>query len=376
MKVEIRTKPLANGNQSIYLDFYDKGKRWYEYLKLYLTPEVDENSKMLNKNAMDRAIAIKAERILNIQKEEQIKEDALPVCLLSDYMDSYLGAIDDTTSQYRSTRSFINIVKIYLNHIKQPRLLLSKIDKNFYKGLLRFLQHTYKNTKAKDNPKPLSEHTLLLNQTIMNAMINKAVKDGLMIENPFYMLDQKERIAKVPSNRTYLSREEVQKLESVEEGSMLTKQAFLFCCFTGLRHSDLSALTWGDIKYTGSGLSIVLPQMKKTRKSLYVPLNKKALEWMPERGINEDFMPIFAVPCLSSCDRSLKRLAKRAGIEKNISFHTSRHTFATLSLAASGDIYTVGKLLGHTSVKSTQIYADVLQETKMEAINNLDMAFG
>ena len=342
MKVEIRTKPLANGNQSIYLDFYDKGKRWYEYLKLYLTPEVDENSKMLNKNAMDRAIAIKAERILNIQKEEQIKEDALPVCLLSDYMDSYLGAIDDTTSQYRSTRSFINIVKIYLNHIKQPRLLLSKIDKNFYRGLLRFLQHTYKNTKAKDNPKPLSEHTLLLNQTIMNAMINKAVKDGLMIENPFYMLDQKERIAKVPSNRTYLSREEVQKLESVEEGSMLTKQAFLFCCFTGLRHSDVSALTWGDIKYTGSGLSIVLPQMKKTRKSLYVPLNKKALEWMPERGINEDFMPIFAVPCLSSCDRSLKRLAKRAGIEKNISFHTSRHTFATLSLAASGDIYTVG----------------------------------
>ena len=79
--------------------------------------------------------------------------------------------------------------------------------------------------------------------------------------------------------------------------------------------------------------------------------------------------------CLSACNRCLKKIAAAAGIEKKISYHTSRHTFAVLALAAGGDIYTVGKLLGHTSINSTQVYADVVMETKVEAISRISKLF-
>lgn len=79
--------------------------------------------------------------------------------------------------------------------------------------------------------------------------------------------------------------------------------------------------------------------------------------------------------CLSACDRCLKKMAAAAGIEKNISFHTARHSMATLTLAAGSDLYTVGKLLGHTSINSTQVYADVVMETKMEAVNKITNFF-
>jgi len=76
-----------------------------------------------------------------------------------------------------------------------------------------------------------------------------------------------------------------------------------------------------------------------------------------------------------ACDRSQKKMAAAAGIEKNVSFHTSRHSMATLSLAAGGDLYTVGKLLGHTSINSTQVYADVVMGTKIEAVNRITNFF-
>lgn len=84
---------------------------------------------------------------------------------------------------------------------------------------------------------------------------------------------------------------------------------------------------------------------------------------------------VFDMTCLSACDRCLKKMAAAAGIEKNVSFHTARHSMATLSLAAGGDLYTVGKLLGHTSINSTQVYADVVMETKIEAVNRISDFF-
>ena len=80
---------------------------------------------------------------------------------------------------------------------------------------------------------------------------------------------------------------------------------------------------------------------------------------------------VFELTILGVCNRYLKKMAADAGITKNVSFHTSRHTFAVLALAAGGDLYTVGKLLGHTSINSTQVYADVVMETKVEAISRI-----
>ena len=106
-----------------------------------------------------------------------------------------------------------------------------------------------------------------------------------------------------------------------------------------------------------------------------IPLNQSALHWLPERNGCKPSQKVFELTILGVCNRYLKKMAADAGITKNVSFHTSRHTSAVLTLAAGGDLYTVGKLLGHTSINSTQVYADVVMETKVEAISQISNYF-
>ena len=96
---------------------------------------------------------------------------------------------------------------------------------------------------------------------------------------------------------------------------------------------------------------------------------------MTERNGCKPSQKVFELTILGVCNRCLKKMAADAGITKNVSFHTSRHTFAVLTLAAGSDLYTVGKLLGHTSINSTQVYADVVMETKVEAISRISNYF-
>ncbi len=196
-----------------------------------------------------------------------------------------------------------------------------------------------------------------------------------MDKNPFYALGRHERIAKQQAEREYLTKEELLALIEAPTTNETTKRAFLFCCFTGLRYSDVCALTWRNIKQVNGGLVVSIQSMQKTGKQVTIPLNQSALNWLPDRNGCKPGQKVFDMTCLSACDRCLKKMAAAAGIEKNVSFHTSRHSMATLSLAAGGDLYTVGKLLGHTSINSTQVYADVVMETKIEAVNRISNFF-
>lgn len=117
--VKIRQLKLANGNESLYLDFYENGKRWYETLNLYLVHEVDEIAKRENKNAKEQAIAIKAKRQLRIPKEPEIingKKDFSPIFM--EWLDVYLKEIHDNNaySYFRNIRSMVNVVKEYLKY--------------------------------------------------------------------------------------------------------------------------------------------------------------------------------------------------------------------------------------------------------------------
>ena len=274
-------------------------------------------------------------------------------------------------------RSTINIVKSYLTSIRRPRILLSKVDKRFYLNLLAYVRDTYKNTKSPDNPKELSGNTKLVFQTTLNTMLNYAVKKGLLLLNPFYEIEVKEKFGKVPSDRTFLTIEEVNSMAKTTTGSPGTKQTFMFCCFTGLRHGDMAALRWKDIRKTDEGEVIFVPSMQKTKHPVIVPLGQKAKSWMPERPKDAGDQLVFPnAPKLGAANRALKNMAKRAGINKLVTFHTSRHTFATMTLTAGADLYTTSKLLGHTSVHTTEIYADVVMEKKADAVNLTNGLFG
>lgn len=99
------------------------------------------------------------------------------------------------------------------------------------------------------------------------------------------------------------------------------------------------------------------------------------MKWMPERGTKQSGDLVFSMPCVQWAEKCVKEMAKAAGITKNVTFHTARHTFATMQLTLGGDIYTISKLLGHTNLKTTQIYAEVINQKKREAINLFDEIF-
>ena len=363
MKIELRNRKLPSGNRSLYLEFYEKGgKRTYESLNLFLIPEKDDNDRRVNENTLGHALKIKAERILGIEKApEQTEEAAPPSRVFSEWMDEYEVYLRD-------------VRKLSSSYCKNVH---SMVDKSFYKNLLTYLKDVYKNTKSPDTPMELSKKTLLLIQTNLNTMLNHAVKEGLLKKNPFYELDSREKFQKTASIREYLTIDELKALEDAPTGSPITKQTFLFCCFTGLRHSDMAALRWKDIQKTDDGEVIHVPSMQKTKRPVIVPLGIQARKWLPEGDDASPDDKVFAdAPTLGCANRALKHMAKRANIGKTVSFHTSRHTFATMTLTAGGDIYTTSKLLGHSNIHTTEIYADVVMDKKVDAVNLMTGIFG
>lgn len=380
MKIELRHRKLASGNESLYLDFYEKGKRYYESLNLFLIPERTENDRRVNENTLKHALKIKAERILGVEKQVDDGEERQPSKIFADYMDEHIIYIKDdkklSDSYVKNVTKTVNIVKSYLRYSNRPRMLLALVDKRFYQNFIRYVNDVYRNNKS-DEPQELSPKTKLLIQTTLNSILNQAVKDGVLRKNPYYELEKNEKFKKTPSDRTYLEVNELNAMEGVNTGSPTTKQTFMFCCFTGLRHSDMLALRWKDIQKTDDGLVIHVPSMQKTKKPVIVPLGEQALKWLPKQGDAANADKVFPnAPTLGCANRALKHMAKNAGITKLVTFHTSRHTFATLTITAGADIFTTSKLLGHTNVHTTEIYADVVMNTKVDAVNLVSGFFG
>ena len=100
------------------------------------------------------------------------------------------------------------------------------------------------------------------------------------------------------------------------------------------------------------------------------------MEWLPDKEDKSEDSLVFNTPQICNCDRALKHMAKRAGITKVLGFHTSRHTFGTFAILAGCDILTVSKLLGHKSVKTTQIYASVAMQMRADAVKRVEKVFG
>ena len=151
------------------------------------------------------------------------------------------------------------------------------------------------------------------------------------------------------------------------------KRASLFSALTGLRHCDIQKLRWSEIQKDGDSYRLNFTQ-KKTKGVEYMPISEQAYllcgePQKPENYVFED------LPDPSWISKPLDRWLKAAGITRHITFHCFRHTYATLQLAGGTDIYTVSKMLGHTNVRTTQIYAKVVDEKKTKATEVIKIEF-
>ena len=188
-------------------------------------------------------------------------------------------------------------------------------------------------------------------------------------------LDAKERIQPKDGKKEYLTIEELKALMATDSYRPEVKQAFIFACFTGLRLSDMYKLAPIHIFKTPDGKGEYIDmEMQKTEKPVIIPLSEEAKRWLPKtKGITT---PFFDIPTTQTViGRALRKWAEAAGVEKHISFHCSRHTFGTMMLTLGADLFTTSKLMGHTNIQTTEIYAKIVDKKKEEAINLIDGMF-
>lgn len=367
--VRIRFKKLANGSKSIYLDIYVDGKRSYEYLKLYILPELNANIKEQNRTTMAAAEKIKSQRIIQLTEDKASLRHVSKRAdiLVSDWLDTYKEDREKNGARgMKIAGKLKRILELYRNGAR-----MKDVNKEFLIGFIDYLRNDYRSPQGK----PIAAYTQRGYFGIFNSALNSAVQSDIIPDNPVNRLTPQERIKAPESKREYLSIDEVRTLIATDCSHEIVKRAFLFSCYCGLRLSDVYALKWKDIVRDGDIWRVGIV-MKKTATPNYLPLSKQAMTWMPERGEAGDNDNIFSrLPKGQYLNDLIKAWVKEAGLSKHVTFHTSRHTFATMLLTLGADLYTVSKLLGHANVKTTQIYGKIVDQKKDDAVSRIDKAF-
>lgn len=208
----------------------------------------------------------------------------------------------------------------------------------------------------------VSHNTAATYYSIFKAGLKQAFIDG------YLTVDISAKIKGIQdqeSRREHLSVEELNILAETPCDRPILKRAALFSALTGVRHCDIQKLKWKEIQVVGEQVRLNFTQ-QKTKGVEYMPISEQAYQLCGEPGKPEQLV-FEDLPDPSWISGPLKRWIKSAGITRNITFHCFRHTYATLQLAGGTDIYTVSKMLGHTNVKTTQIYAKVVDEKKQKA---------
>ena len=369
--VHIRRKELNNGNVSLYLDIYRNGRREYEFLKLYLIPEKTKEDRERNRETLQLANSIKAQRIVAIQNGEfGFKSQYADDVNFLDYYNQMCAARYGVESRgnWGNWKSCKKHLLKYDKHL--AKRTFADIDREWVQGFRDYLEkeadawsEDERNRKTYD----LAQNSRVSYFNKLKACLNQAYEDRIIAENPARGI---AGFKAEEGTRMYLTIDELRKLVKAECDAPEVRRAFLFSCLTGLRRSDIQKLTWGEVHKQGEFTRIIFKQ-KKTGGQEYLDLTPQAAELIGERrgGPTDKVFGNFFSP--SSTNTYLKVWCARAGIEKPITFHCGRHSFATLMLDLGTDIYTVSKLLGHRELSTTQIYAKVLDKNKQAAVSSI-----
>lgn len=378
--IKLRFKKLANGNQSIFLEQYigytlaENGsvlpKRKYEFLNLYLIPERNSADKIRNANTLQIAESIKSQRFLAFQTQQtglkpRSKTKVNLLQFVSDFANKSLASSNNKRSEYYTYKS----LEYHLKKYKGDFTTFNEIDRDYINGFIEYLKTAKNGNFEEQEVQPvISANTAHKLYAKFTTIIRTALYDEIITVNPLDKIDRKITPKAKPSKREYLTIEEIKKLIATECRRSEIKNAFLFCCFVGIRFSNVKNITWGDISLKKNGATLSYKQIKVgTYETL--PISKTAMMFLPTDSERKPDEKIFNLPKTETVNDILREWVKDAEIRKTITFHNSRHTAATLQLSLGTPIETVSKLLGHGKISTTQIYAKIIDQNKTNAVN-------
>lgn len=345
-KIKIRVREVKDKIYSLYLHAQYDGVQEQETLKLYIHGKI--NTKKQDEENFRLAIAIRDEKenkLIQNKYNFRLTDDAQKMIFL-DYFNFVVGDKKNIDYNWINTHTyltkFINGKKIQIKHI----------DEVFCEKFYSFLcDNLNKNTANIYFSKLKYVLTYAFNKNIIKSNLSRHVK-----------------IRNVPVEKVFLSVEEIKILESIECLSPQLKNAFLFSCWTGLRLSDIEKMRCDDIE--NGYLNF---RQKKTKEFERIKLHGNAVKIIE---IQKDYNKsnnslVFRLSTRSTMQIHLRKWVNDAKLKKNVTFHSARHTFATLLLTYDVDIYTVSKLLGHKDIQTTQVYAKLIDLKKDEAVDKL-----
>lgn len=354
-KVHIGQKKTSEIRTSLYLDWYDgNNKRTKEYLGLFLIANPKNPiERQSNKDTLVFAELKRAERENQLFKgeiDEILEQKTVKNKGFIPYFENYV---------LNYSKKDLRVMKAVLSHFKlfaPPHITTKDITEKF---CYDFKDYLSKNLTGESPPTYFAR---------FKKMLHQAKRDKVFRTNPAE--DVKNFKTDVSIAKDVLTINELQIMANAYCGNEEVKRAFLFCCNTGLRFVDVKALQWRNIQ----GVIMKIEQSKTKDKSndggvVEVTLNESAISLLGTPTDKDDL--VFKLPSHGSTVSSLNHWAKRAGIEKHITFHVARHTFGTLLAYYESDILTISKLLGHTSLKHTSKYIRTSNEMKQKAVNSI-----
>lgn len=358
------------GMALVQVEAYLNRKKMYFSTKIYLKPEQwDAKRKMVknhpNANVLNRMLY---ENIAAIEQTELgLWQQGKSISL-----DLLKNSIDKPLSNGRSFLTFFKeeIANSSLKEsTRQNHLSTLELLQEFKKEVL-FTDLTFEFVSSFDNylqSKGYHLNTIAKHMKHLKRYINVAINKEYMDIQKYAF--RKYKIKSIEGSHTHLAPEELHKFENLQLTGRYTrlqktKDAFLFCCYAGLRYSDFTNLTSANIVEFHQETWIIYKSVKtgmEVRLPLYLLFEGKGIQIL--QRYKDDLNSFFKLKDNSNINKELNILAGLAKIDKRVSFHMSRHTNATLLLYNGANITTVQKLLGHKSVKTTQVYANIMDIT-------------
>ena len=346
--VTLRTKKLAHGKLSYYLDYYP-GYRNHDTMKVmrheFIGIYIWEKPKDKQQRLYNKEMAKKAEYV-RCQRYEAILNERLGIIDPKALKGDFLAYYEKVTATKNPKWQF---VFAHFKNFVQGKCSFEEVDVD----LCRKFQDYLLNAKGLATGEPLAQNSIAGYWSTFRGFINIAYRDKMIRTNPNDFL---EKIPTVPVNKESLTLAELQKLYKTPCDIDVLKRASIFACLTGMRRSDIINLTWGNIKSYSDGGKYVEFYAQKTKARNIIPISEEAYKLISQnrKSINGKVFEGFEI---IMAQKPLKAWLRKAGIKKRITFHSFRHTFASLQVELGTDLYTVMQLLAHKSVTTTQIYA-------------------